>query len=329
MNDREALHFLRQFARLLNAGIPLTRALNIILAQGRPKARAAIGQMVRSVESGETFSRALFGSGVLVEFVPSFTIAERDGSLEKALLRAAEQIERKRQFKENLKRSLAYPAIVLAMSAVCLVFLLFVILPNLSRMLADLNCPLPPVTRMVLLIADNWMTLVFGFILAGAAAFRHWRNIDRRFKLPIIGKILFNLELADLCYNLSSRLKAGVPILEGLRSTGAALKSPELRASVLALVGSVKNGSSLSDALLREKVFPAPLVQMAAVGEESGSLADMIFSAAEMYEAEGERGLKALALYIEPAATLTVGLAVGVVVLAVMLPLFSMMGSLL
>jgi type IV pilus assembly protein PilC len=319
MTDKESIFFLKQLAQLLGAGVPLIKSLEIMKKQ----------KLIESLQSGESFSQSLAKNGQLKDFISSFTIAERDGMLEEALLRAACQMEKKQNFQENIKKAATYPVIILCVSILCLILMIFVVLPNFSRMFADFNCKLPAITLFIISLPNYWHSFLIVSLLFILCVYFFWRNIDFRFKIPLIGKILFNLKLGEICHNLGSQLKAGVPILESIESTLNLSGSRKIKIVLQEMFAEVKGGRALSESLKRRGIFPDFLIQMAAVGEESGSLGKMLLSASEIFESEGEQMIKRLTTYIEPAATLTVGLAVGFIALAIMMPLFSMMNSLL
>ena len=329
IKEKESIFFLKQTAALLKAGVPLMRTLHLIKEQSPQNQKADIEKIVRSIEAGESFSEALFKNGHFRSFIPSFRIAERDGMIAEALLRAADQAERKKSFKDNIKKTMTYPMIVVGLSMLCLVFLAFVVLPNFARIFSDMNCPLPLTTRILMSLPNYWMILFAFIFLAAVFIFKILNDNDRRFRIPILGKIFLQLSFGELCYNLGSQLKAGVPVVEALRSMSEGSKSRKIGSALFKIIKEVQGGSALSESFKNRGIFPDFLVQMLAIGEESGSLAQMLLSAGEIFESDGEQALKRLTLYVEPAATLTVGLAVGFVALAVMMPLFSMMGTLL
>ena len=327
IKEKESILFLRQTASLLKAGIPLLRTLNMIKEQSQNK--SDIDRIIISLEAGLSFSEALDKIGWFKPFIPSFRVAERDGMLEEAFLRAAEQSEKKKAFRDGIKRTLTYPVIIVALSLLCLLLLVFVILPNFARIFTDLNCPLPLVTQILMIFPSYWMAITAFFGLAIFLVIKIWTIDDCRYKIPVIGKIFLNLSIADLCHSLGSQLKAGVPIIEAMQSTASGIKSKKINELLKEIITEIQGGGALSISFKKRKSFPDLLSQMTAVGEESGSLSQMLLSAGEMFESDGEQALKRLTLYVEPAATLTVGLVVGFVALAVMMPLFSMMGSLL
>lgn len=316
-----SISFLKQLATLLKAGVPLTRALRIINGQE--------SSIIHLLESGLSFSESLARIDLYKDQISSFRIAERDGRLEEAILRAAEQMERKRSLRENLNKALIYPAIILGTSILCLIFLLFFVLPNFARLFADFNCSLPPLTRFLMKLPDFWLVFLAAMISSIVFMVKLWHNIDFRFKIPFLGKIFLNLALGEVLYNLGSQIKAGVPILESIRSVVDGSRSAIIKRSLEGIYSDIQLGQSPSYAFSKIPIFPNYLVGVLAVGEESGSIDEMMISAGAVFEQQAEQILKTMTLMIEPAATLTLGLIVGVIALAMVMPLFSMMNSVL
>ncbi len=328
MNDGKVM-FLRQISLLLRSGIPLLRVLNILNDQQKGFAGIKIAKIIHKIEAGGSFSEALAEGGNFREFISSIRIAENSGTLEESLARAADLAESKMNFKKGLIKSMAYPAVVLSLSFVCLIFLLVFILPMFTRMFSDNSIPIPLITRIVISVSDQWLIIIGGIFLLVPVVFCLWRNIDLRFKIPYLGGVFRRLHLAEACHNIGSQLEAGVPAIESIRSARDGAASKKISNSIAEILSGVGSGRSFSRTLHDSGIFPPFVVQMAMVGEESGALGKMLVTAGNMLEAQAEESLRKITLLIEPAATLTVGLIVGFIAFSVMMPLFSMMGSML
>jgi len=327
MND--LIFLCEQTAVLLEAGMPLSQALTIIQSRSPRRLEVKLQETVKSLEAGLSFSEALEKNGLLKNYLASLQIAERDGQLTEALLQAAQQMRKNQNFQENLKRSLAYPSIIMGTSVLCLFFLIFVILPTFSQLFSDFSMPLPPLTRLMVMLPKFWPIFMTG--LAGSLFFiyRLWVNPDLRLKIPWLKEITGKLTLSAVCHTLSQQIQAGVPILTGLESTLYGVKIMKIKTALRGVKEGVEGGQSLAEALSKFKIFPSFMVQMAMVGEQSGTLGKMLNSAGELFEVEAEQALKKVTICIEPAATLIIGAAVGFIALAMMMPLFSLMNTML
>jgi len=328
MNDRKVI-FLRQLSLLLRSGIPLLRALNIVKEQQKGVFRTKLERIIVRIESGETLSKALSEDSDLKENVPAIRIAETRGDLESALDRAAAQTERKLNFRSGLLKSLAYPLVVLSVCFLCLAFLMVFILPMFSRMFSDNSIPLPLVTKILMAVSEQCSLIAVAVMAVIIAALWVFREPDTRFRIPCLGRICYRLHLAEACHNIGSQLEAGVPAIESIRSAKEGAKSRKVAGAIGRILDGVTRGEPFSTTIADRGVFPEFVAQIVMVGEESGSLGRMLVTAGGMLEAQAEESLRRLALMVEPAATLTVGLVVGFIAFSVMMPMFSMVSSLI
>jgi len=327
MND--LIFLCEQAAILLEAGLPLTRTLALIQSRSPRKLKDKLQEIVRNLEAGWSFSEALDKNGLLKNFQSSLKIAERDGQLISALLQAAQQMRKNQDFQQNLKRSLTYPAIIMGTSVICLFFLIFIILPTFARLFSDFSLPLPPLTQLAIILPKLWPLFFIGFAAILLFIYKLWIDPDLRSRIPWIGEISSKLTLSAVCHTLSQQVQSGVPILIALESTICGVKSLKIKKALRGIREGVEGGQSLAEAISKYDVFPGFMVQMVMVGEQSGSLVKMLSSAGQLFEEEAEQALKGLTACIEPAATLVVGAAVGFIALAMMLPLFSLMNTML
>jgi len=321
-SQAELAAFLKQTGLLLEAGLPLSKVM-LLLNEKYP--RLYLDRLISGIEQGKSFSQALSSLKVGQHVVNQISAGEENGTLEFGLKQAAANIEKGLAFRQELFRSLMYPAAVLSLSLLLLLGLIFVILPSFSQLFSDNNLPLPVLTR-ILIDLPNYSWLMAGGLLAGVLLLL---KTGREDGLKIKFAIYRDLQLAGYLNALGQQVKSATPILRALAGNDGVCDN-NYRKAARSVYQRVENGESLSQAFSRfPALFPKNVCQLLSVGEESGKLGEMLIAAAEFYQNEAEARLKNILAVIEPASTLLVGGVVGVVALAMMLPLFSMINSLL
>lgn len=302
--------------------MPLSQILTTLEA-GFPDLK--IGELKQSLDQGKTLAEGLQSWELESSLVNIIDVGENSGQLAEALRLASDMLERQLAFRGQIKGALTYPAFVLTASLICVLGLFFFILPVFSQMFSDFNFPLPLITRLVIALPGFWplgILLLFGsfFLLYQA------RNNDRlKHKIPGYRAT----QIAHFARLLGAQIKSSVSVLTALSTCGRSADS--IYGQMIDRARErVENGERLSVALFKyPDLFPEILRQMIAVGEEAGSLDEMLFKAADYYEKEAESVIKQAAVLIEPVSTLAVGLLVGVMAFAMIMPLFSIMNSLL
>ncbi|OGB89676.1 hypothetical protein A2625_06060 [candidate division WOR-1 bacterium RIFCSPHIGHO2_01_FULL_53_15] len=317
--------------------MPLLEALNIIkdLPQNK-KNIAQIAGLIDQIIEGQPLSEAAAG------FLPpmavgSISAAERAGNLEENLGRLAEYYNSKAELDEKLISALIYPVFVMILSFVSVLVLIVFVIPGLKGLFSDMDSSLPPITGFILGASDAvsrfWFVPVALVGLGGLILKRIKKNDPARlekmlFKVPFAGK-LYKQELVIAGFGtLGSLLKGGTPIVEALNITASAAKSMIFKTIVLHSKEEIENGNRLSSALETKNFFPPDAIQMLKIGESTGQLDEMLINIADFQAKERELFLKRVTTLIEPAMTLGVGLVVGIVVLAMFLPLVNMISSL-
>jgi general secretion pathway protein F len=332
------VQFTQQLATLLGAGQPLDRALTILLELPEDEATRRIVADIRdAVRGGSPLSSALerqhgaFGR----LYVNMVRAGEAGGSLHETLSRLAEYLERSRALRGRVVNALIYPAILLVMVSLSLLFLLGFVVPQFAAMYDSLDAPLPWFSRIVLgigmFVRDWWIVLLAVPVLAllwidrrlRDAAFRArfdaWL-LERKFAGPLVAK----LETARLARTLGTLLRNGVPLLSALGIGRNVLGNRALAADVDAAIEQVRNGAGLAAALGRGKRFPRLALQMVQVGEESGALDAMLLKAADAFERETSLALDRMLAALVPVVTLALAAVVGVVIMAVLTPIYDL-----
>lgn len=332
------VQFTQQLATLLGAGQPLDRALTILLEVPEDEATRRIVADIRdAVRGGSPLSSALerqhgaFGR----LYVNMVRAGEAGGSLHETLSRLAEYLERSRALRGRVVNALIYPAILLVMVSLSLLFLLGFVVPQFAAMYDSLDAPLPWFSRIVLgigmFVRDWWIVLLAVPVLAllwidrrlRDAAFRArfdaWL-LERKFAGPLVAK----LETARLARTLGTLLRNGVPLLSALGIGRNVLGNRALAADVDAAIEQVRNGAGLAAALGRGKRFPRLALQMVQVGEESGAIDAMLLKAADAFERETSLALDRMLAALVPVVTLALAAVVGVVIMAVLTPIYDL-----
>lgn len=333
--------FTQQLATLLGAGQPLDRALTILLElPDEDKARNTVADIREAVRGGAPLSTALerqHGSFSRL-YINMVRAGEAGGSLHDTLQRLAEYLERSRALKARVVNALIYPAILLVVVGLAMLFLLGYVVPQFSQMYESLDVTLPWFTRIVLAIgqfvAGWWLALVV--IPAALVLWAERRRRDTAFRdrfdawilqRRLIGPLLARLETARLARTLGTLLRNGVPLLGALGIAGKVLGNRALAADVQGAADAVKNGRALSASLGAGKRFPRLALQMIQVGEESGALDTMLLKTADTFEAQTAQALDRMLAALVPAVTLVLAAVVGAVIIAVLVPLYDLAGA--
>ena len=332
------VQFTQQLATLLGAGQPLDRALTILLELPEDEtARRTIADIRDAVRGGTALSTALERQhGTFSKlYINMVRAGEAGGSMHQTLARLAEYLERSRALQGRVVNALIYPAILLAMVGLSLLFLLGFVVPQFAAMYDSLDAELPLFSKLVvglgLLVRDWWIVLLVVPALALWWFDRKRRDPAVRARLDewvlrrkFAGTLVAKIETARLARTLGTLLRNGVPLLAALGIGRNVLGNRVLADAVEAAAAEVKNGVNLSTALSRGKHFPRLALQMIQVGEESGALDTMLLKTADTFEAETGLALDRMLAALVPVVTLVLAMVVGVVILAVLTPIYDL-----
>ncbi|GAA4793483.1 type II secretion system protein XpsF [Lysobacter hankyongensis] len=335
------VQFTQQLATLLGAGQPLDRALSILLELPEDEAaRRTISDIRDAVRGGTSLSVALERQhGVFSRlYINMIRAGETGGSLHETLQRLADYLERSRALRGRVINAMIYPAILVTMVGFSLLFLLGYVVPQFAAMYENLDAELPLFSRMVLaiglLVRDWWWVLVGLPALGVWWLGRKWRQPAFRARFDewllrqrLAGPIVARMETARLARTVGTLLKNGVPLLTALGIGGRVLGNQALIADVESAAGDVKNGVGLSTALGKGKRFPRLALQMIQVGEESGALDAMLLKTADTFEAETGQALDRMLAALVPLITVVLAVVIGGVILAVLMPMYQLTGS--
>jgi type IV pilus assembly protein PilC len=330
--------FSRQLATMINAGLPIVRALYVLSEQTEnPKLKDVVIAVRKDVEAGLSLSEALekhpeVFSRLYVEMVKA---GEIGGILDGVLLRLADQLERDQDLRRKIRSAMTYPIVVLVLAILAASFMLIFIVPVFAKMFQDLGGTLPLPTRICMLISDI-LTSIFGVLVyAGMALavvmFLRWKKSESGRKvwgravlrIPAkIGDVVKKATLARFARTLATLSAAGVPILQAIEITATSSGNWVMESSLLKSRDAIREGIPLYKPLEQEPVFPPMVTRMIAVGEETGDVDGMLTKIAEFYESEVDAAVKALTSIIEPLMIVVVGAIVGAIVISMYLPMF-------
>jgi type IV pilus assembly protein PilC len=332
--------FTRQLATLLDAGLPLLRGLHILQRQeAHPTLKAAITGMAESVEGGSTFAEAMAQQNKVFDkfFVNMVRAGEAGGALETVLVRMAEFMEKGQRIKNKIKGAMVYPVVVLVMALGILSFMLLVIIPKFAEIFKDLlgsADELPPLTKVVMgiskIFTDHGVLalVIIGVIVvvirAMSATKRGRYLLDvLKLKAPVFGGLTRMGAISTFARTLGTLLTGGVPMLQALSIVKDVAGNLVISTAIGQVHDAVKEGESMVTPLDASKVFPGMVIGMVQVGEETGALPDMLMKIADTYDDEVDTAVDAMTSVIEPILIIFLAVVVGTIVIAMFMPMIS------
>lgn len=331
-------NFTRQLSTMINAGLPITEALLILRSQTKKSMQGIVAQILADIEAGESFSNSLAKHPKMFKktYVALVKSGEVGGVLDVVLQKLADNLEKQQEFGSKVKGALIYPVIiVIGMVIVGIVMMAFVI-PKLLSLYSDLNASLPGPTKMLIALsgffAKYWI-VIFIFIGLAFYIFRLYkataagkRKIDEiLFKVPVYGPLKRQVILTDLTRTLAMMVGAGVPILEALHITSEVVGNTVVSEALIDAANQVEKGFPVAFAFSKHpEAFPFILSQMVAVGEETGKMDEVLGKISHIFEVESDEKVKGLTSTIEPIIMVVLGLGVGFLVIAVILPIYNL-----
>lgn len=334
--------FTRQFATMINAGLPLVKCLNILSEQTEsPVLTEVISDVQHEVEMGRSLSEALGKHpDVFKELYTSMVKAgEIGGVLDDVLLRIATTLERDDEIRRKIKSALTYPVAMFAISILLLIVMLVFVVPAFENMFEEMGATLPLLTRSIMAVSHfllSWMGLIFVLVVVGGAIFlRRWiktpagrRKIDAlKLKLPVFGMLFHKISLSRFSRTLGTLVASGVPILQALEITSKTVGNALVSEAVDNVRVGVKEGDSIARPLGQSPLFPPMVTQMLAIGEETGALDTMLNKVSDFYDSEVSATVEALTSLLEPILIVFLGVVVGTIVISLYMPIFSLISQ--
>lgn len=334
--------FAKQMAGLINAGLPLMRTLSILIEQSDDKRlQPALVAVHADVESGSSLSGAMARHPEVFPplLLSIVRVGETGGFLGAALDSIAENYRKEAELQNKIRSATTYPTIVLIVAILGVLAMITFIVPVFENMFAGLGSTLPVPTLILVALSKNmiWILPVTGIVIF--VAWIWWmrnKNTERvrkvvdplKLKLPIFGKLATKMAVARFSRNLSMMLEAGVPIMQALAIVAQASNNYKVEQAINEVQESIRHGKSFAVPLAKAGVFPPMVPQMVSVGEESGTLSEMLASIADFYEDEVETATEQLSATIEPILIVGLGVIIGGMVISLYLPIFSLYSEL-
>jgi type IV pilus assembly protein PilC len=341
IKTRDIVIFTRQFATMINSGLPLVQSLSILANQTENKAlKDVTKQVVFDVEAGNTLADAFSRhpkafSGLFVNMVAA---GEAGGILDTILLRLAVFLEKNDALVRKVKSAMIYPAVIMSVAAVAISVLLIFVIPVFQSMFASVQMELPLPTRIVIgassFLKGYWWAVI-GVVAGGAFLLKRYyattdghRNIDRMMiNAPVLGDVIRKSAVSRFTRTLGTLISSGVSILDGLEITAKTAGNQVIHDAVMESRNSIAGGETIAAPLERSKVFPPMVISMIAVGEQTGGLDEMLTKIADFYDEEVDVAVGALLSLMEPVMIVVLGVIVGGMVVAMYLPIFDMVNA--
>ena len=341
IKTRDIVIFTRQFATMINSGLPLVQSLDILAKQSQnPALRKVIEQVLFDVEAGNTLADALRKHPKVFSdlYVNMVAAGEAGGILDVILLRLATFLEKNEALARKIKGAMVYPAVIFSVAIIAVVVLLTYVIPTFREMFESAGVALPTPTVFVIWLSESLKTYwlyILGVVVAIVLTFRQtYRTpagrlaIDRLLlRLPLFGELLRKTAVARFTRTLGTLIGSGVTILEGLEITARTAGNRVIHDAVMQARASIAGGETIAGPLRESGVFPPMVVQMINVGEQTGDLDGMLTKIADFYDDEVDAAVEALLSAMEPVMIVFLGIVVGGMIVAMYLPIFDMINA--
>lgn len=331
--------FCKQLYTMLNAGMPLTNCLEVLGAQTENRTlKESVKDMYSSVQTGSILSEAMKSQknifpNLLITMVQA---GEMTGNLDSVLARMSEHYEKENKINSKIKGAMVYPAILSIAAVGVVIFLLTFIMPTFIGMFTSSGVDLPLPTRILMSISQAITTywyifaLVFGGVIFGISRFIKTKNGKRVFdkilnRLPVVGSSMVKISTSRYTRTLSTLLGSGIPIVDAMEASASVTGNMIVIDGMEDVVDDVKKGINISYLLQNMKYFPPMMISMIGIGEESGALEEMLGKTADYYDEELEASIQKMLSMLEPLLILFMGVIIGFIVIAMMMPMFDMM----
>ena len=341
VKNKDIVIFTRQFSTMIDAGLPLVQGLNILAEQNpNPTFKNILRQLTKDVEGGSTLAEAMKKHPKVFDnlFVNLIAAGEVGGILDTILQRLATFIEKAEELKSRIKGALTYPIVVMAIAFIVIAVILIFVIPVFQDMFSSFGSALPVPTQIVVNMSDFMKGNIHWIILAVIAlvfAFKQYgstkggrKTIDTwSLKLPVFGDLLKKTAVARFTRTLGTMMSSGVPILDSLEIVAKTAGNVVIEEIIYDVRGSIAEGQTIAEPLSENDIFPGMVIQMISVGEATGALDTMLEKIADFYDKEVDTAVDALTSMLEPLLMLFLGGAIGGLVVAMYLPIFTMAGA--
>lgn len=336
---RDLTLFSRQFATMIGSGLTILRSLMILEEQVESKnLKRIISEIASDIESGRSLSESMEKHPKAFDrlFVSMVRAGEVGGVLEMTLQRIASSLEAREALKRKIKSAMTYPTVVLIFALLAAIGMILFLVPVFSKMYEDLDSELPGITQFLVDLSNTGKSqpylipipivtpiFLFKFWTGRESGRRQWDRIKLRLPMKI-GPIVQKVALARFSRTLSSLIASGVPMMQAVQVTGDTSGSSVIEDAMDDIIKSIEEGRTFSEPLRRHPIFPSMVIQMAAIGEETGQMDSMLEKVAEFYEDEVDAAIKSLTSIVEPIMMIFIGGIVGFIIIALYMPMFAL-----
>jgi type IV pilus assembly protein PilC len=338
---RDIVIFTRQFSTMINSGLPLVQALDILSKQSENKALQAVTrQIVFDVESGHTVADALAKHPKAFSdlYVNMVAAGEAGGILDTILMRLATFMEKNDALVRKVKGAMIYPGVIMSVAAIAITVLLVFVIPVFKNMFGSVGLALPLPTRIVIMLSEfliGYWYAILGVIVGGGYGLKRYYAtsngqlaIDRALlRFPVLGDVIRKSAVSRFTRTLGTLISSGVSILDGLEITAKTAGNRVIQDAIMASRSSIAGGDTISAPLAKSQVFPPMVISMIAVGEQTGGLDEMLAKIADFYDEEVDAAVSGLLALLEPVMIVFLGVVVGGMVVAMYLPIFDMINA--
>lgn len=341
MKPKALVIFSRQFATMIDAGIPILRCLEILVGQAKdPILKLAVENVLADVKSGATLNEAMAKHPQVFSklYVNMVRAAELGGILDTILDRLSGFLEYEAEIRGKIKSAMTYPVLVLAFSGIMLMVLFSFVLPKFKEIFSDMGAEMPPMTKMLFSMGDFmqaywWIILltlggvIVGLKYWGKTPKGRWQLDSLKLRVPIVGQLSLKISIARFSRTFGTLISSGVPMMRALEIVGETLDNAVLVHAVDNTRIAIREGNKLSAPLASSGLFPSMVTQMIDIGEESGRLSEMLVKIGDFYDQEVTDTVKGLTSMIEPMLIIFLGVIVGFIAISVMTPIFKLVNE--
>ncbi len=335
---KEKVIFMRQMSTMVGAGLPLARALEIMVQQtSNPMFKRVLKEVLAAIQSGKTLANSFREQSEVFDPITLNLIeaGEESGNLETILERLATELEESKSLGDKLRSAMIYPIIILVIIIVVMVLMMLVLVPSMAQIYGDFGAELPLVTRILMGMSDFFIKYWWAILVVFAVVFigmkyyldtsKGKRNFDKiTLKIPVIGGIISKMQLSQFTRILALLLGSGLSIMKALELTAQSLTNEMFRDTVMAAKEEVEKGGALAIPIARSEYFPLLVSSMIAVGEETGEIDAVLEKVSQYYKEEVDVATSSMSSILEPVFLVIMGLAVGFIALAVYMPMFQL-----
>ena len=343
VNTEDVTNFARQFSAMISAGLPLVQCLNILSEQTEnPNFKKVLVSVTQNVETGNSLADSLGKHPEIFPelFVNMIAAGEVGGILDTILIRLATFLEKAAGLKRKIKGAMMYPMVISVVAVLAVAALLIFVIPVFSKMFADFGADLPKPTQMVVDMSNFMKTptkilpIIAALVLGGIGFVKYRKTPKGRLKtdalllkIPVMGDLAKKSSVAQFSRTLGTLLTSGVSILEALEITAKTANNMVVREALRSMIGAISEGKTITEPMKTTGVFPPMVIQMVAVGEESGGLDQMLNKIADFYDEEVNAAVDALTSIMEPIIIVVLAVIMGGTLIAMYLPMFDMIGA--